>query len=51
MKSVFAHGLHYIVNGDSSEELYDVADDPGEEQNLITHLSQAKLSELRALLR
>lgn len=35
MQSLFAEGLHYIRNGDGSEELYDVAADPGEERDLV----------------
>lgn len=36
MRAMFAGDLHYIWNGDDSDELYDLAKDPGEEHNLAT---------------
>ncbi|MEM7201462.1 MAG: sulfatase [Planctomycetota bacterium] len=35
MRSLVESGLHFIVNGDGSEELYDVRADRGQERNLI----------------
>jgi arylsulfatase A-like enzyme len=35
MKSLYVDELHYIQNGDDSEELYDVRADPDELHNLI----------------
>ena len=35
MKSLTADGLHYIRNGDGTEEIYELAGDPMREQNLI----------------
>lgn len=35
MQSLFEGDMHYIRNGDGSEELYDLDADPGEERNLI----------------
>jgi hypothetical protein len=34
MHGVVHQGLHYIRNGDGTEELYDVNDDPWERRNL-----------------
>ncbi len=36
MKLIVADGLHYIKNGDGSEELYDFENDPDEEHDLST---------------
>ena len=35
MQAVVLDGLHYIRNGDGTEELYDLARDPGESENLV----------------
>ena len=35
MQSIVLDGVHYILNGDGSEELYDFDHDPAEAQNLI----------------
>lgn len=35
MKSMVFGGMHYIRNGDGSEELYDFENDPAEKQNLV----------------
>ena len=35
MKSLIDGGMHYILNGDGIEELYDLRADPGETHDLI----------------
>jgi arylsulfatase A-like enzyme len=51
MKSLVWRDYHYIRNGDSSEELYHVEDDPGELQNLAGLTAvRAVLDRSRALL-
>jgi len=51
MRSVVAYGLHYILNGDGQEELYDWESDAGETRNLSTAPEQAlALRRLRMLL-
>ena len=35
MRSVLIDGMHYILNGDGSEELYDLAADPEQKRDLI----------------
>ncbi len=37
MQSVVDGDLHYILNGDKREELYNFVRDPGEEHNLVQH--------------
>jgi arylsulfatase A-like enzyme len=51
MRSITANGRTYILNGDGREELYDLHDDP-EEQNDLAPLADAQehLHELRELL-
>ena len=34
MISLVVEGYHYILNGDGSEELYDIENDPSEKSNL-----------------
>jgi hypothetical protein len=49
MRSLFAGDLHYIWNGDDSDELYDLAKDPGEERNLAaTPEGRATAARMRA---
>jgi arylsulfatase A-like enzyme len=51
METLFEGGLHYIRNGDGSEELYDIGRDPGELQNLATQPQMAPaLNGLRSRL-
>lgn len=40
MHSVLQGGLHYIANGDGTEELYDLSEDPREESNLSNDAGQ-----------
>ena len=48
MQSVVLDGVHYILNGDGSEELYDFDRDPQETQNLIDRADmQGKLAAAR----
>ncbi|MCA9738439.1 MAG: sulfatase [Gemmatimonadota bacterium] len=52
MKSIVVDNLHYILNGDGVEELYDLATDPWEERDLIAvDTLAARLPGLRAHLR
>jgi arylsulfatase A-like enzyme len=49
MQSLVTHGIHYIRNGDGSEELYDFRSDPGEMTNLAgAPHARASLIRLRA---
>ena len=51
MKSVVSAGLHYIRNGDGSEELYDYQGDPWERANLAPDAEHhSDLEQLRGLL-
>jgi arylsulfatase A-like enzyme len=51
MKSLFAGRYHYIRNGDGREELYDVTDDPLEQQDLAgTAQGRGDLEPLRKAL-
>jgi hypothetical protein len=51
MFSLVEGRLHYILNGDGREELYDVAADPEEMKNLaLTDSNNAEISRLRARL-
>jgi len=51
MKSVVSAGMHYIRNGDGSEELYDYEGDPWERADLASDAKrQAVLEQLRGLL-
>ncbi len=51
MRGVVHQGLHYIRNGDGTEELYDLERDPWERQNLVSIPERgAALAEARALL-
>ena len=51
MKSLIDSGLQYILNGDGTEELYDLDTGVLEEENLIgTTNGRAAASKLRALL-
>jgi hypothetical protein len=49
MASLISKEMHYILNGDGSEELYDFQHDLFEQQNLA-HSSKDKLAAFRALL-
>jgi arylsulfatase A-like enzyme len=51
MRSVIRDSLHYLLNGDDSEELYDIVRDPAEKENLIGRVSDDTLEPLRSLLR
>ncbi|MFN2432714.1 MAG: sulfatase [Gemmatimonadota bacterium] len=52
MRALFAEGLHYIVNGDGREELYEYRVDPAEERDLAASAGSAEaLARLRARLR
>jgi arylsulfatase A-like enzyme len=42
--------LHYIRNGDGTEELYDVGDDPREERNLVDSVDAGTLAAFRRAL-
>jgi hypothetical protein len=35
MKSLVSDNMHYILNGDGTEEVYDFHNDPAEQNNLI----------------
>ena len=48
MHSLFEGSMHYIRNGDGSEELYDLAVDPGEEDNLVSKRPDVLASMRRA---
>lgn len=51
MRSVLLQGYRYILNGDGGEELYRVAQDPGEQDNLMTSPAGRDLApSLRAIL-
>jgi arylsulfatase A-like enzyme len=51
MRSVVLDGVHYILNGDGSQELYDFVNDPGETNNLIERADmQGKLAAARHAL-
>ena len=51
MESLVDHGLTYIREGDGSEELYDLENDPAEEHDLSgTPDGQAALARARAFL-
>jgi arylsulfatase A-like enzyme len=51
MFSLVAGDRHYIQNGDRSEELYDVRNDPGEVKNLVADPAEAeRLLQLRTYL-
>lgn len=41
MKSLIADDLHYIMNGDGGEELYDLAKNPGESENIVRSIDGA----------
>jgi hypothetical protein len=45
MKSVVFRNLHYIRNGDGSEELYDYSQDPLEQTNLAPSLNHSDVLE------
>ena len=47
MKALIAGDLHYILNGDGKEELYDLGQDPGEDHDLGS--STATSADLRRL--
>ncbi len=48
MRSAVTPGLHYVLNGDGIEELYNYIDDPDETRNLIDQLDEAnQLQRLR----
>jgi len=51
MSSVLVHNLHYILNGDGVEELYDLSKDPAENVNLAKSPDyQRETANLRAVL-
>jgi arylsulfatase A-like enzyme len=50
MKAVVLDSLHYIRNGDGSEEVYDVVRDPIERTNLIDRVDPAVLARFRAIV-
>jgi len=50
MKAVVRGSLHYIRNGDGSEELYDLDADPWERDNLIARANEAAVAPLRAVI-
>lgn len=41
MRSLFANGMHYILNGDGVEELYRITEDPWEYEDLALHPGEA----------
>jgi len=51
MKAVVLGSLHYIRNGDGTEELYDLDTDPWERDNLIGRANEAAVEPLRAMIR
>jgi arylsulfatase A-like enzyme len=52
MVSAVYQDVRYIRNGDGTEEMYDLLNDPGERRNLIASADrQQVLAEIRALLR
>ncbi|HWP48980.1 MAG TPA: sulfatase [Candidatus Limnocylindrales bacterium] len=51
MKSLVTDGMHYIRNGDGREELYDLENDPAEEQDLAnSEEGRQRLEEFRRSL-
>jgi arylsulfatase A-like enzyme len=50
MKAVVVDSLHYIRNGDGTEEVYDIVRDPNERDNLLERLDPTTLGRLRALI-
>jgi arylsulfatase A-like enzyme len=50
MRAVILGSLHYIRNGDGSEELYDLDTDPWERDNLIGRAHVAAVAPLRATI-
>ena len=51
MQSLIADEMHYIKNGDGSEELYDLEKDPGEDHNIAGSINGAPAREqLRSYL-
>ena len=52
MKALLYRGVRYIKNGDDSEELYDVEQDPGERRNLaLLPDRRSTIAEYRSILR
>lgn len=51
MKSVVRGNLHYILNGDGEEEVYDWTTDPQETRNIASTAPAAALDEIRAYVR
>jgi arylsulfatase A-like enzyme len=50
MRSVLIGPRHYILNGDGSEEIYDIEADPFERVNLLAGMSPERLAVFRALV-
>jgi hypothetical protein len=50
MKAVVLDSLHYVRNGDGSEEVYDIVRDPLERHNLLAGLDPETVARLRALI-
>jgi arylsulfatase A-like enzyme len=50
MKAVVIGTRHYILNGDGREELYDIAADPWETNDLIAAADSAALAPFRAII-
>jgi arylsulfatase A-like enzyme len=50
MKALVLDSLHYILNGDGSEEVYDVVRDPMERHNLVDSLDPAVLTRFRTVM-
>lgn len=50
MKAVVLDSLHYIRNGDGSEEVYDIVRDPLERHNVLDRVDPETLTRLRALI-
>jgi hypothetical protein len=51
MKSLITGDMHYILNGDGSEEVYDLRDDPAEHNNLIeTHQGTETATQARHII-
>lgn len=44
MKSIISENLHYIIRGDGQEEIYDLQQDPWEENNLAQAIQGVKLA-------